>query len=141
MTSDLQMWKPPTRDDVDKMTQYQSAVEQQNDLAITALVAEHRDTVMRQQLDVTSKFMNKINEHVDLIDDMSRTEQRKTLRSLAETMKVVSDVQAKAAMFDHVSKPQPIETGNNRISLFVNCVPVGVAPQMNGTIDVTAVSS
>ena len=138
MSTDLQMWVPPARTEIDKAQQYQTVREQQNSLEITDLVAEHRDRIMRQQLDVSSKFMNVISDHVETVEDIeSKKEQRATLRSLAETMKVVSDVQARAAMFDHVAKPKQQEAGNGRISLFVNCSPVGVAPR--DAIDVSAV--
>ena len=136
----VQMWTPPEREEVDKVTQYQAAAEQNNELEITSLVAERRDTVMRKQLDVSAKFMDRINDQVDALDEIdSQVDQRKVLRSLAETMKVVSDVEARAAMFDHVAKPKPQETQTNRISLFVNCAPVGIAEKP--AIDVEVVQS
>jgi len=139
MNANLQLWNPPERKEIDKANQYQAAVEQQNDIAITELIAEKRDDIMRQQISVAGKFMARISTHLDDISDekMSRIEQRKTMRSLAETLKTVADVQSKAAVFTAVPKQREREDQNGRISLFVNCAPVGIARQ--AAIDVASI--
>jgi hypothetical protein len=134
----LQLWQPPDKAEVSKADAYKQHLDKSNDLAVTELVAEQRDAVMRKQLTTAGKFMDKIEEHLkDVTDEkLNRAEQRKTLRSLAETMKIVADVQAKAAGFDLVNKPKPPEDTGGRVNLFVQCSPISVSghrPMINVT--------
>ena len=127
MSADLTLWQPPDKELVSKTDAYKQHLEKSNDLAVTELIAEQRDTAMRRQIEVSKKFIDKIEGHLDDISDLSKKEQRQVLRSLAETMSVVSNVQSKAAQFDHIAKPKPQEEANGRINLFVSCQPLKVS--------------
>ena len=138
MTTDLSIWTPPEKELLDKQSQYCQVLEKRSDQAILELIDEHRDGLMRDQVRISKKFMEKISEDIDgpELEELSGQERRRALRSYAETLKIVSDVQKTACLFDHVSKPKPAEESNARVSLFLQCAPIRVSE--NPCIDVQA---
>jgi hypothetical protein len=90
---------------------------------------------MRQQIDTSKKFLDKINEHLDgdEMKELSKRESRSALRSLAETLRIVASVQSDAAKFNHVAKPKETEEASGRISLFVSVSPLKPQEPLNVT--------
>ena len=134
MNADLTLWQPPDKELVTKQDQYQATLEKSNDLAVTQLIAEKRDQLMRQQISTSQKFFDVINDHLDSgeLDNLSKKDSRSALRSLAETLRIVSDVQAKASCFS-TPKPREQDEQSGKLSLFVSVAPLPPQEMRNVT--------
>ena len=104
-----------------------AVVERNNDLAVAELISEKRDMLMRKHIDVADKMINEAEALIDCPEyhNSTREKKRKDLGSLARTVEVLTNIQARAAKFDHVAKPK--DEGPTKVSLFVNMVPLNRA--------------
>ena len=115
-----------------------AVVEQNNDLAVAELISEKRDGLMRKHINVADKLIDEAEKLIDCtaFENATRDQKRKDLGSIARTVEVLTNIQARAAKFDHISKPK--EPEGSKVSLFVNMAPM---QQQQPCIEIQAVES